>query len=144
MKVVRKVGISELVASLMTLLITISLGSLILYVINDYINSVQVTLRYRLEELRMLSLRSLDLIMAVGNETTNEVTIVVASGRVEVRILAVYINEVLIRNSTYFIRPLEIVVVRARSPVALRSGEPFIVKVVHEGGKEVGYGFTYK
>lgn len=143
-KAVKGVGVSELVASLMTLLITISLGSLVLYLINEYINNAQVMLKSRLEELKIASLKSLDVVIATGNESSNEVLLVVASGKLEVKILAIYVNEVLVEGSTYTIKPLEITVLQVKSPVTLRHGESFVVKVVYEGGEEVIHGFTYR
>lgn len=143
-KVIKGIGVSELVASLMTLLITISLGSLVLYLINEYVNGVQVMLRSKLEELRVDSLKSLDIIIAIGNESTNKVSVIVASGKLEVRILAIYVNDVLVESSIYVIKPLEIAVLQVKSPITLRYGETFIVKIVHEGGEEVVHGFTYR
>lgn len=137
-------GVSELIASLMTLLITISLGSIILYIINEYSSNYQTLLKSMLEGEYSNRVKSVDAIMAIGNETSNEVLLIIANGKVELRITALYINDILVENTSLTLKPLDITIVKVKSPIKLRSGDIFIAKVIHEGGEEVIYGYTYK
>ncbi len=144
MNLAKNHGVSELIASLMTLLITILLGSVVLYVVNEYSNNYQMLLKSMLEDKYSSRIKSADVVMAIGNETSNKVLLIIANGKAELKVTALYINNVLVENVSLTLKPLDITVVEVKSPIKLRSGDIFITKVIHEGGEEVIYGYTYK
>jgi len=137
-------GISEIVASLITLLITIAVGSYIVYMVGSYADIIQSTLRADVESEYLSSVKSLDLVFAVGKVSSNEVSLVIANGLLQSRILSIYINETLAYNYSITINPLEVASLTIKSPINLSKGSIFIAKVIYDGGERVIYGYILK
>ncbi|MEM0454160.1 MAG: hypothetical protein QXO98_05855 [Sulfolobales archaeon] len=137
-------GVSELVSSLIVLLITIALGSIVIISINNYSYDVATLFKSDIERKATDSVRSLDLVMTSGSKSANTIKLVISNGIVRTRIIAVYVNDVPIQDLAVTLEPLEIIVLEFRSPVELSEGNVFRVKVVYEGGEGTIYGYTYR
>lgn len=137
-------GVSELVSSLIVLLITIALGSIVIISINNYSYDVATLFKSDIERKATDSVRSLDLVMTSGSKSANTIKLVISNGIVRTRIIAVYVNDVPIQDLAITLEPLEIIVLEFRSPVELSEGNVFRVKVVYEGGEGTIYGYTYR
>ncbi|MEM2158290.1 MAG: hypothetical protein QXO72_04675 [Sulfolobales archaeon] len=137
-------GVSELVSSLIVLLITIALGSIVIISINNYSYDVATLFKSDIERKATDSVRSLDLVMTSGSKSANTIKLVISNGIVRTRIIAVYVNDVPIQDLAITLEPLEIIVLEFRSPVELSEGNVFRVKVVYEGSEGTIYGYTYR
>ncbi|MEM2376348.1 MAG: hypothetical protein QXZ10_01900 [Sulfolobales archaeon] len=137
-------GVSELVSSLIVLLITIALGSIVIISINNYSYDVATLFKSDIERKATDSVRSLDLVMTSGSKSANTIKLVISNGIVRTRIIAVYVNDVPIQDLAVTLEPLEIIVLEFRSPVELSEGNVFRVKVVYEGSEGTIYGYTYR
>jgi archaellum component FlaG (FlaF/FlaG flagellin family) len=138
------VGVSELISTLLMLLITLAVGAFIIGYINDVSDRLCTLIRSDVERMRVELIKSLDIVFAIGSSTNNEVKLALANGITELKILTVYINEVPVENSSITLEPLEIRVVILKAPIQLLKNSVFKVKVVYEGGEEVIYGYVYE
>lgn len=137
------IGVSELISSLLTILITLALGAAVLISINNYSNDINTLFKSDIEGRQTSLMKSLDLIIASANKSTNEVRLVISNGVIRLKILAIYVNDVPVEGLSLTLEPLDIKVVEFKSPVKLLEGSIFRVKVVFDGGEEVIYGYTY-
>lgn len=137
------IGVSELISSLLTILITLALGTAVLISISNYSYSINTLFKSDIEVRQANLMKSLDLIIASASKSTNEVRLVISNGVVRLNILAIYVNDVPVEGLSLTLEPLDIKVVEFKSPVKLLEGSIFRVKVIFDGGEEVIYGYTY-
>ncbi len=138
------VGVSELISTLLMLLITLAIGTFIIGYISDVSDRLYTLIKSDVERRSVELIKSLDIVFAIGSATNNEVKLALANGITELKILTVYINEVPVENSSITLEPLEIRVVILKAPIQLLKNSVFKVKVVHEGGEGVIYGYVYE
>ena len=138
------VGVSELISTLLMLLITLAIGTFIIGYISDVSDRLYKLIKSDVERRSVELIKSLDIVFAIGSATNNEVKLALANGITELKILTVYINEVPVENSSITLEPLEIRVVILKAPIQLLKNSVFKVKVVHEGGEGVIYGYVYE
>ena len=138
------VGVSELISTLLMLLITLAIGTFIIGYISDVSDRLYTLIKSDVERRSVELIKSLDIVFAIGSATNNEVKLALANGITELKILTVYINEVPVENSSITLEPLEIRVVILKAPIQLLKNSVFKVKVVYEGGEGVIYGYVYE
>ncbi len=139
-----RIGVSELISSLLVLFITLALGAVVVVMIDNYSYNVSTLFKSDVERKAADLMKSLDVVMASGSGSTNEVRLVVSNGVVKLRVIAVYVDDVPVEGVDLVLDPLDIRVVDLKSPVKLAAGHVFKVKVVYEGGEVVAYGYTYE
>jgi len=127
-------AVSEITASILTLLIVVGTCSgLYLYLYSNvafYRHSISQELLA--EEAR--AKQQLSILLVHGNSTSQTIDVVVASGYAEVRIDAIYVNNVLASSETITIKPLTSTIITVKSPITLNPGDIITVKMVYAEG----------
>ncbi len=130
-----KVGVSEIVASMLLLLIILAIGSfLYLYLYQRAFYQQQVVSQEITEEEFKVQ-QQLTILFAVGSSLDNKVTIIFATGPVGVKVYSIYVNNTLVEgfsSSTY--NPTGVYNITVTSPITLVSDSHIIVRIVFEGG----------
>ncbi|OYT50862.1 MAG: hypothetical protein B6U76_11995 [Desulfurococcales archaeon ex4484_217_2] len=132
----KRKAISEIVASMLLLLIIVSIGTaLYLYLYYRTTFHRQRTEQQILEE-EIKAKEQVAILLAVGSSKTNRVKVVLAIGPNPVRIYAVYVNDTLAVNYSppQNHKPLEIVELEISSPITLQPNSIVLVRVVYGGG----------
>ena len=136
-----KRGVSEIVSAILLLVIVVAVGST-LYV-QFYLTATQHQLQVMQETVKadIASKQQLEILLAVGNGTTGEVTIIVATGSYPVQLYTIYINNTLAESySNYWLSALTVEPINVSSPITLTSGAKIHVKVVYGGGIDEAWG----
>jgi len=136
-----KRGVSEIVSAILLLVIVVAVGST-LYV-QFYLTATQHQLQVMQETVKadIASKQQLEILLAVGNGTTGEVTIIVATGSYPVQLYTIYINNTLAESySNYWLSALTVEPINVSSPITLTSGAKIHVKVVYGGGSDEAWG----
>ncbi len=130
----KKLGVSEIVAAMMLLLITVAIGTaLYLYLYSRAIAYQQsVTQELIAEEVR--SEQQLTILLVYGNSTTNTIVLYLATGNMPVELDGIYVNNTLAYNSPTNLSASSISKVTVNSPIPLAPGEIVYVKIVYAGG----------
>ena len=132
----RKLGVSEIVAAMMLLLITVAIGTaLYLYLYSRAIAYQQsVSQELVAEELR--SKQQLIVLLAYGNSTTNTVTLYLATGNAPVEVNGIYVNNTLAQeyNPPIHLNASAISKITINSPIPLASGNIIYIKIIYAGG----------
>ena len=137
-------GVSEIVASMLLLLIIVSIGTaLYLYLYYRTTFHQQRTEQQILEE-EIKSKEQVTILLTVGYSDTGKVKVILAIGPNPTKIYAVYINSTLAKNYNppRNCKPLEIVEleVPVPSPVTLQPNSIILVRVVYGGGYVEAWG----
>jgi len=131
-------AISEIVASMLLLLIVVAIGTTLYLYLYSKAMGYQQTLAQELLEEEILSKQQLSVLLVVGYSDTRQVRVVVATGPVPVEVNAVYINNTLatqyssLKLDSYAVEELQI-----PSPISLESGDIIYVRIIY------GRGFFY-
>jgi len=145
----RKLGVSEIVAAMMLLLITVAIGTaLYLYLYSRAIAYQQsVSQELVAEELR--SKQQLTILLVKGDSGSNTITIVVATGVAPVEVNAIYVNDTLAKKYEPPLRLNASIIdeISIQNPSALSLSPNSIVKVkiIYAGGYAYAeaYGKTF-
>lgn len=134
-------GISEVVSSMLMLLIVVAIG--VFVVVNlayTYSLNQQVTSQKIVEE-EVASRQDLTILLVSGR-VDGTVYVVVASGNWPVEVHAVYVNNTLVReyNPPLEIGSLEVVELTLTTQYSLRRGGVIVVRIAYGGGIVEGYG----
>ncbi|RLG74098.1 MAG: hypothetical protein DRO08_00540 [Thermoprotei archaeon] len=137
-------GVSEIVASMLLLLIIVSIGTVLyLYLYYRTTFHQQRTEQQILEE-EIKAKEQVAILLAVGSSKTDRVKVVLAIGPNPARIYAVYVNNTLAvnYNPPRNCKPLEIVEleVPVPSPITLQPNSRILVRVVYGGGYVEAWG----
>ena len=129
-------GVSEIVASMLLLLIIVSIGTaLYLYLYYRTTFHQQRTEQLILEE-EIKAKEQVAILLAVGYSETNTVKVILAIGPNPTRIYAVYVNNTLAvnYNPPQNYKPLEIVELEVQSPITLQPNSVILVRIIYGGG----------
>ncbi len=137
-------GVSELISSTLLILITLALGTIIITSISNYSYNVNTLFRSDIERRSVDLMKSLDLIMVSGSKSANKIKLVISNGVVELKVMAIYVDDVPVGGLDLVLAPLDIKVVEFEPPIKLFEDSMFRVKVVYEGGEKVSYGYVYE
>ena len=132
----KRKAISEIVASMLLLLIIVSIGTaLYLYLYYRTTFHQQRTEQQILEE-EIKAKEQVAILLAVGSSKTDRVKVVLAIGPNPARIYAVYVNNTLAvnYNPPQNYKPLEVVELEVPSPITLQPNSIILVRVVYGGG----------
>jgi len=135
-------AVSEIVASMLLLLIIVSIGTaLYLYLYYRTTFHQQRTEQQILEE-EIKAKEQVAILLAVGYSETNTVKVILAIGPNPTRIYAVYVNNTLAvnYNPPQNYKPLEIVELEVQSPITLQPNSVILVRIVYGGGYAEAWG----
>jgi len=131
-----KKAVSEIVASMLLLLIIVSIGTaLYLYLYYRTTFHQQRTEQQILEE-EIKAKEQVAILLVVGYSETNTVKVILAIGPNPTGIRAIYVNNTLAvnYNPPQNYKPLEIVELEISSPITLQPNSIVLVRVVYGGG----------
>lgn len=137
-------GVSELISSVLLLLITLALGAIVITSISNYSYNINMLLSSDVEKRGIDLMKSLDIVIASGSKSANKIRLVISNGIVELKIIAIYVNDVPVEGFSLTLAPLDIRIVEFEPPIKLVENSILRVKVVYEGGEKVSYGYVYE
>ncbi len=129
-----KLSISEIVASMLLLLIVVSIGTalyLYLYYKSTFYQQ-RISQELLAEEIR--SKQQLTILLVHGYSSTRSISIVVATGSFPVEVNAIYVNDTLAYETTLNLDKYAVEEISITSPITLDSGDIVYVKIVYAGG----------
>lgn len=130
-----KLAVSEIVASMLLLLIVVSIGTtLYLYLYYRSTFYQQRILQELLNE-EMLSKQQLTVLLVRGNSSVSSISIVLATGSFPVEINAIYVNGTLAYETTLNLGGYVVEEILIESPIILNPGDIIYVKIVYAGGR---------
>lgn len=130
-----KLAVSEIVASMLLLLIVVSIGTtLYLYLYYRSTFYQQRILQELLNE-EMLSKQQLTILLVRGNSSVSSISIVLATGSFPVEINAIYVNGTLAYETTLNLGGYVVEEILIESPIILNPGDIIYVKIVYAGGR---------
>ncbi|RLG72333.1 MAG: hypothetical protein DRO23_10620 [Thermoprotei archaeon] len=129
-----KLSISEVVASMLLLLIVVSIGTalyLYLYYKSTFYQQ-RISQELLAEEIRLK--QQLAILLVHGYSSTRSISIVVATGSFPVEVNAIYVNDTLAYETTLNLDKYAVEEISITSPITLNSGDIVYVKIVYAGG----------
>ncbi len=127
-------AVSEITASVLTLLIVVSTCSGLYLYLYSNVALYQHSMSQELLTEETRAKQQLSILLVHGNSTSQTIDIVVSSGSTEVKINAIYVNNVLASSETIIIKPLTSTVITVKSPITLNPGDIITVKIVYAEG----------
>lgn len=136
-----RLGVSEVVASMLILLIVVSIGTMLyMYLYSQVIWNRQIVSQELTEE-ELRTQEQLSILLVVGNHTTNTITVIVASGPSPVTIQAIYVNNTLASSEEITLDSYSVVELGPiNSPIPLTSGARIFVRIAYRGGYADSWG----
>jgi len=137
-----RVGVSEVVSSMIILLIVVIVG--VMLYLNLYYTATlnQQILSKELIEEEIKAQEHLSLLLVTGSSTSNNITIILASGTNPVNIVSIYVNDTLAisYNPPLTLGSLEVYELTVESPIELTTNSIIRVKVIFKGGTVESWG----
>jgi len=131
-----KLSISEIVASMLLLLIVVSIGTalyLYLYYRSTFYQQ-RISQELLAEEIRSKQQLTILLVHGYSNTGNGSISIVVATGSFPVEVNAIYVNDTLAYETTLNLDKYAVEEISITSPITLNSGDIVYVKIVYAGG----------
>ena len=94
-KMKRKLGVSEIVAAMMLLLITVTIGTALYFYLYSRAIAYQQSVSQELVAEELRSKQQLTILLVKGDSGSNTITVIVAAGPAPVEINAIYVNNTL-------------------------------------------------
>lgn len=134
-------GVSEIVSAMLLLVIAVAVGS-VLYV-QIYLTAMQHQMQMLQRAVRadLTVKQQLEVLLVVGDSSSNKVKVVVATSSYPVQLFSIYVNGTLAASyRDRYIPALTLEVIDVESPITLVSGSQVLVRIVHGGGTCEAYG----
>jgi len=127
-------GVSEVVASMLLLLIVVSVGTALYLYLYYKSTFYQQRISQELLAEEMRSKQQLTILLVHGDSNTGNISVVVATGSFPVEVNAIYVNDTLAYETTLNLDRYAVEEIFITSPIKLNSGDVVYVKIVYAGG----------
>jgi len=136
-KMKRKLGVSEIVAAMMLLLITVAIGTALYLYLYSRAIAYQQSLSQELvaEEVRLK--QQLTILLVKGDSKSKTITVYLATSDAPVELNGIYVNNTLVKN---YNPPIHLnastisKITITSPPIPLASGNIVYVKIIYAGG----------